>query len=128
MMKTISLIAASLATIVAQRPSSPIPEGGNFFYMVAPAGDNAPGINGYDVTVGHNSTGGGQLIKNVAISASEHFFRVVGDENLQWDSTYKYDKAESHTHYKAIDKSGKHLDPKVNDILSVTKLPVNDGH
>jgi hypothetical protein len=32
--------------------------------MVAPSGTNAPGINGYDVTVGQD-----QLIKNVAISA-----------------------------------------------------------
>jgi hypothetical protein len=41
-----------------------IPNTGNFFYMVAPSGTNAPGINGYDVTVGQD-----QLIKNVAISA-----------------------------------------------------------
>jgi len=67
--------------------------------MVAPSGTNAPGINGFDVTVGHNSTGDGQLIKDVAISASEHFLRVVGDKNFAWDTTNTYNESESYSHY-----------------------------
>ena len=127
-MKTISFIAASFATVLAQRKAEPIPTDGNFFYMVAHSGTNAPGINGYDVTVGHNSTGDGQLIPNVAISASEHFFRVVGDKNFAWDTTHKYNESESYSHYQAYDSSNKTIEPLVDDMLSVTKLPVSDGH
>jgi hypothetical protein len=47
-MKTISLIMAAIAPSV-MGAGTEIPSDGNFFYMVAHAGTNAPGVNGYDV-------------------------------------------------------------------------------
>jgi hypothetical protein len=59
--------------------------------MVSPQGNNAPGINGYNVTIGTDANGEGQIIKNVAISASEKIFRVMDIKNLAWNSTDSYD-------------------------------------
>jgi hypothetical protein len=55
--------------------------------MVAHSGTNAPGVNGYDVTIGKNADGSGQVIPNVAISASETLFRVIDKKDLDfWPS------------------------------------------
>jgi len=73
MLKHISLILASLASsTLAQTPNVELPEDGRFFYMVSPQGNNAPGINAFEVTVGtQDGTSERQVITNVAISASE---------------------------------------------------------
>lgn len=88
--------------------------------MVAPSGTNAPGINGYDVTVGQ-----GQLIKNVAISAEEQFFRVVESSNTEWTSatpSTRYTKADSKTSF------GKTFTNDSDDIMTVTGKVVADGN
>lgn len=125
MMKTVSFAVASLLTSTkAQTPEQPLPDSktGNFFYMLAKAGGNAPGINGYDVTIGMDAAGNGQLISNVAISASEQLFRVVDSTNTDWAAVpTKYTQASSITSLPAT--TGKNVPKPIDttdDILSVT--------
>ena len=88
MMKTISLMMAAIAPS-AMASRTEIPSDGHFFYMVAHAGTNAPGVNGYDVTAG------AVLVNNVAISASEQYFRLTDKANSDWVSHTDYDPTTS---------------------------------
>ena len=130
MMNTVSLAVALLTTSTKAQAATAIPNTGNFFYMVAPSGTNAPGINGFDVTVGKDATGQGQLIKNVAISASEQLFRVVETANTQWTSaSSRYTQANSKTSYAAVDNTKTAIPPNTtDDIMSVTGVAVSGGN
>jgi hypothetical protein len=57
--------------------------------MVADTSKSAPGINGYDTTIGYQD-GSLQVITNVAISASESFFTVNSVRNIAWNEVESY--------------------------------------
>ena len=93
MIKKLSLMVASLAT---STQATAIPNTGNFFYMVAHDSGHAPGVNGYDVSLGNDvfdfkSGAEPQHIPNVAISASEHYLIMNSQLNTVWNNTSKYD-------------------------------------
>lgn len=78
--------------------------------------------------VGTDANGEGQIIKNVAISASEKIFRVMDIKNLAWNSTDSYDPTISETINDAYDKKNNLLPLISETITTVSNLPVSDGH
>ena len=103
MIKKISLMVASLAT---NSQATEIPNAGNFFYMVAHDNGHAPGVNGYDVSLGNDIFDFGpgaepQHIPNVAISASEHYLIMNSNKNSVWTNSPVYNETRSLPSYTA---------------------------
>ena len=97
MIKNILLMVASLAT---STQATAIPNEGNFFYMVSHNSFNAPGVNGYTVSLGNDvfdfkPGAEPQHIQNVAISASEHYLIMNTNKNTIWNNNQIYNEAGS---------------------------------